>query len=129
MEEIEILDCVNNFKNFYECVSEENKEGFSEKDMAYIWFSSCVCDCTFYDYGLDLEWGEKLYKTIKAITDRTQSELMEEMYKDYIICLNLIGVTNFEWGSSIRYCWFENADIENRFKESIKQIKDIVEKE
>lgn len=123
----EVIDCVNNFKNYWECELEENKKGFTEKDMAYIWFASCICNCTFYDYGLDINWGEKLYKTIKAIINRTQDKLMEEMYENYIICLNLIGVDNFEWGSSIRYCWFENADIENRFKESIEQIKNIVE--
>ena len=125
--EYRTLDCINKFKDYYE-VEKENNPEFTQKELAYIWFSGNVCNCTFYDYGMDMKWGEKLYKTIKAVINDTQDEMLNEMYEEYLICLNLIGEDNFEWGSSIRYCWFENEDIRTYFTERVEQIKDIIEK-
>jgi len=118
---MEIIDCVENFENYYKySVSDEDKEWFTKEEFKYIWL--CGFFAVFYDYDLELKWGKLLYETIIAIIERKQSELINKNYEEYLLCLNLIGEENFNWGSSIRFCWFENDEIENKYKNYLKQI-------
>ena len=117
----EIIDCIENFENYYKYVhSEEDKEMYTKEEFGYIWL--CGLFATFYDSDMELKWGKLLYETIIAIIERKQSELMDKNYEEYLICLNLIGEENLEWGTSIRFCWFENEGIKNKYKGYLKQI-------
>lgn len=118
---MEIIDCVNDFENFYDFLTDDNgKNEYKKEEWKYIWFAQNIIGTTFYDDDMALKWGKLLYKTVKAILERTQSELLESMYEEYLICLNLIGEEKFEWGSSIRYCWFEDYTIEKKIKKIIE---------
>lgn len=117
----EIIDCVENFENYYKYVeSEENKEMYTKEEFGYIWL--CGLFATFYDSDIELKWGKLLYETLVAIIERKQSELINKNYEEYLLCLNLIGEENLNWGSSIRFCWFDDDAIENKYKNYLKQL-------
>lgn len=117
----EIIDCVENFENYYKYVeSEENKEMYTKEEFGYIWL--CGLFATFYDSDIELKWGKLLYETLVAIIERKQSELINKNYEEYLLCLNLIGAENLEWGTSIRFCWFDSEEIKNKYKGYLKQI-------
>lgn len=109
------------FKFYLEYVS--NKEDFNEDEIKLIWFAEEIIDFTGYDDDLSLKMGKQLFETAKAIIDRTQQEYMKESYGMYIVCLNLIGVNNLNWGTSIRYCWFEDTEKAKLIKEAVKFIE------
>ena len=48
---------------------------------------------------------------------------MKENYEMYIVCLNLIGLDNLNWGTSIRYCWFEDTKKAKLIQEAVKFIE------
>ena len=109
------------FKTYLEYVA--NKEDFSEDDIKLIWFAEEIIDFAGYDDDLSLKIGKQLFETAKAIINRTQQEYMKENYEMYIICLNLIGLDNLSWGTSIRYCWFEDTEKTKLIQEAIKFIE------
>lgn len=124
MKEDTIYDCVENFEDYFECIDDEQlKEWYTKKELSYIWF--CDLFATFYDNDLELKYGKLLYETIKSIIDRTQIDLINEKYEEYLLCLNLIGVDKLDWGSSIRFCWFDDKGIENKYKGYLKQIDSV----
>ena len=117
----EIIDCVENFENYYEySCDEETKKMFTKEEFGYIWL--CGLFATFYDSDIELKWGKLLYETLVAIIERKQSELINKNYEEYLLCLNLIGEENLNWGSSIRFCWFDDDAIENKYKNYLKQL-------
>lgn len=117
----EIIDCIENFENYYKYIcGEETKKMFTKEECGYIWL--CSLFATFYDSDMELKWGKLLYETIIAIIERKQSELLDKNYEEYLICLNLIGVDILNWGTSIRFCWFDSEEIENKYKNYLKQI-------
>lgn len=121
MKEENIIDCVENFENYYKyIIGEENQKIHTKEEFGYIWL--CGLFATFYDDDMDLKWGKLLYETIIAIIEKNQNILLNQKYEEYLLCLNLIGVENLEWGTSIRFCWFENKKIENKYKSYLKQI-------
>ena len=109
------------FKTYLEYTA--NKEEFSEDDIKLIWFAEEIVNFTGYDDNLSLKIGKQLFKTAKAIINRTQQEHIKENYEMYIICLNLIGPDNLNWGTSIRYCWFEDTEKAKLIQEAIKFIE------
>lgn len=109
------------FKTYLEYVT--NKEDFSEDDIKLIWFAEEIVNFTGYDDNLSLKIGKQLFETAKAIINRTQQEYMKVNYEMYIICLNLIGTDNLNWGTSIRYCWFEDTEKAKLIQEAIKFIE------
>lgn len=127
-EKTEVIDCVDNFENYYE-IEKDKGCSYSKKEYAFIWFASNIVYTAFYDDDLSLKWGEKLYRTVKAMLEGTQLSMIENHYEDYLICLNLINKNDnvLEWGSSIRYCWFEDLVIKQQYIKAIKQIQNIVE--
>jgi len=117
----ETIDCIENFENFYKYIlDEETKKMYTKEECGYMW----LCDffTTFYDSDMELKWGKLLYETIIAIIERKQDILINRNYEEYLICLNLIGEENLEWGTSIRFCWFENEEIKNKYKGYLKQL-------
>lgn len=117
----ETIDCIENFENYYKYVcDEETKKMFAKEECGYIWF--CSLFATFYDSGIELKWGKVLYETIIAIIERNQAKLLDEKYEEYLLCLNLIGTDKLNWGSSIRFCWFDDDAIENKYKNYLKQL-------
>ena len=117
----EIIDCVENFENYYKYVhSEEVKEMYTKEEFGYIWL--CGLFATFYDSDMELKWGKLLYETLVAIIERKQSELINKNYEEYLLCLNLIGEENLNWGSSIRFCWFDDDKLEKKYKNYLKQL-------
>ena len=117
----EIIDCVENFENYYKyMIDDEDKNLYTKEEWGYIWL--CDLFATFYDSGMELKWGKLLYETIAAIIERNQDILLNKNYEEYLICLNLIGVDKLNWGSSIRFCWFDNDEIENKYKNYLKQL-------
>lgn len=130
MEEIKTLDPISNFKDYLEVYKETHEDfDYTEKDLAYIWFADNVCNTTFYDDSISLKWGKKLYRTVKAIVKETQLNMIEKHYEEYLICLNLINKNDdvLEWGTSIRFAWFEDLVVKQHYIDSIKQIEKIVE--
>ena len=125
-KEYTIIDCINNFENYYNNIDKSFKEDFSKEELKYDWFAENIIGATFYDTDLSVKWGKLLYKTVKAILNETQSELLSKMYEEYLICLNLIGKDKLEWGTSIRYCWFNNNEKEyvKNLKNAIKQMEE-----
>lgn len=115
------MNMIEKFKTYLEYVP--NKEDFSEDDIKLIWFAEEIVDFTGYDDNLSLKIGRQLFGTAKAIMNRTQQEYMKENYEMYIICLNLIGLNNLNWGTSIRYCWFEDTEKAKLIQEAIKFIE------
>ena len=117
----ETIDCIETFENYYEYVcDEETKKMFTKEECGYIWF--CSLFTTFYDSDMELKWGKLLYETIIAIIERKQSTLLAEKYEEYLLCLNLIGIDKLNWGSSIRFCWFDDDGIKNKYKNYLKQL-------
>lgn len=117
----ETIDCIENFENFYKyTLDEEIKKMYTKEECGYMWL--CGLFATFYDSDMELKWGKLLYETLVAIIERKQSELMDKKYEEYLLCLNLIGEENLEWGTSIRFCWFDSEEIENKYKGYLKQI-------
>ena len=117
----ETIDCIENFENYYKYVcDEETKKMFSKGECGYIWF--CSLFTTFYDSDMELKWGKLLYETIIAILERKQDILLNKNYEEYLLCLNLIGTDKLNWGSSIRFCWFDATEIENKYKNYLKQL-------
>ena len=117
----ENIECVENFENYYKYVcDEETKKMFTKEECKYIWF--CNLFITFYDLDMELKWGKLLCETIIAIIKRNQLKLLNEKYEEYLLCLNLIGTDKLNWGSSIRFCWFDDDEIENKYKNYLKQI-------
>lgn len=117
----EIIDCIENFENFYKyTLDEETKKMYTKEECGYMW----LCDffATFYDSDMELKWGKLLYETLVAIIERKQSELINKNYEEYLLCLNLIGEENLNWGSSIRFCWFDDDAIKNKYKNYLKQL-------
>ena len=123
----EIMDCVNNFENYYEVLDKSFKEEFSKNELKWDWFAENIIGVTFYDTELSIKWGKLLYKTVTSILDGTQSKVLSEMYEEYLICLNLIGTDNLEWGTSIRYCWFDKEEYIKNLENAIKQVEVIYE--
>lgn len=125
----EIMDCINNFENHYKVLDKSFKEEFSKNELKWDWFAENIIGVTFYDTELSIKWGKLLYKTVTSILDGTQSKVLSEMYEEYLICLNLIGEDNLEWGTSIRYCWFDNSQEEyiKNLENAIKQVEVIYE--
>lgn len=121
-DEKNVLELKKRFEEYCE-MTEINKQGYEEEECKYIWFAEDIINFTAYDDDLSLLVGKRLYDTCKAIINKTQSEYMEEHYEDYIICLNLIGKDNFNWGSSIRFCWFENNSKTQKIINAIKFIE------
>lgn len=122
----EIIDCVENFENYYEYTSDEKvKELYTKKELGYIWF--CDLFATFYDTDLALKYGKLLYETITAIVERNQDVMLNQKYEEYLLCLNIIGTNQLNWGSSIRFCWFDSEELKNKYKGYLKQIDDIKE--
>ena len=109
------------FQSYLDYVSE--KEEFNELQIKYIWFAEEIIDFTGYDDDLSLRIGKQLFETAKSIMNRTQQEYMKENYEMYIVCLNLIGLENLNWGTSIRYCWFENTEKAKIIQEAVKFIE------
>ena len=118
----EIIDCVNDFENYYDSLDASFKCAFSKDELIWDWFAECILDVAFYDTELSIKWGKLLYKTIKSILEDKQSEIMSDMYEEYLICLNLIGIDKLEWGTSIRYCWFDDKEYVDKLKKAIKQL-------
>lgn len=117
----ESIDCVENFENYYEYVADEElKKIYTKEEIGYIWF--CNLFAIFYDNDMELKWGKMLYETTIAILERKQDILLNKNYEEYLLCLNLIGIENLEWGTSIRFCWFKNEEIKNKFKNYLKQL-------
>lgn len=129
--EYEIIDCVNVFENYYNNIDISFKEYYSKNDLKWDWFTENIIGVTFYDTDLSIKWGKLLYKTVKAILERLQSIIMSEMYEEYLVCLNLIGTDKLDWGSSIRYCWFNEEEKEyiDKLKDAIKQVEVDYERE
>ena len=121
----ETIDCIYNFENYYNYSLDETiKRVYSKEELKYYWFAENIIDIAFYDTDMAIKWGKLLYKTVKAILERKQAEIMEEMYEQYLICLNLIGIEKLDWGTSIRFCWFDlDTDYEERFKKIINEWK------
>ena len=119
--EDEIIDCIENFENYYKYIcDEETKKMFTKEECGYIWF--CSLFATFYDGDMELKWGKLLYETIIAIIEKNQAKLLDEKYEEYLLCLNLIGIDKLNWGSSIRFCWFDDDEIKNKYKNYLKQL-------
>ena len=117
----EIIDCIENFENYYKyACDEETKKIFTKEECGYIWL--CGLFATFYDSDMELKWGKLLYKTIIAIIERKQVILLNKKYEEYLLCLNLIGTDKLNWGSSIRFCWFDEDTIKNKYKNYLKQL-------
>jgi hypothetical protein len=117
----ETIDCIENFENYYKYVCDgETKKLFTKEECGYIWL--CSLFATFYDENMELKWGKLLYETIIAIIEKNQLKLLEEKYDEYLLCLNLIGTDKLDWGSSIRFCWFDDDVIENEYKNYLKQL-------
>ena len=79
-------------------------------DLLYAYLANDIFDYISYDDDLDIEMGKKLYKTIDAILMEEQEKLIEsDFYEDYIMCLNIMrfGCDKINWGTSIRFPWFE----------------------
>ena len=117
----EIIDCVENFENFYKYIlDEETKKMYTKEECGSMW----LCDffATFYDSDMELKWGKLLYETIIAIIERKQDILINRNYEEYLLCLNLIGIDKLNWGSSIRFCWFDDDTIKNKYKNYLKQL-------
>lgn len=121
---MEIIDCVNIFENYYNELSESIKKYVLKEDLKYDWFAECIIGTSFYDTDISIKWGKLLYRTVKAILDNKQQEFMSENYEEYLICLQLIGLDNLEWGSSIRFCWFDKEEYIDELKAAIKQIEE-----
>lgn len=117
--ESEIIDCVEVFKNYYDYICED-KELYTKKEYAYIWLCELFAD--FYDGNLDLKWGKLLYKTIKAVLEDDQMNMINNDYENYLICLQFLGENNLDWGSSIRFAWFNDR---KKFENYIKQIDEV----
>ena len=117
----ETIDCIETFENYYEYVcDEETKKMFTKEECGYIWF--CSLFATFYDSDMELKWGKLLYEAIIAIIEKSQAKLLDEKYEEYLLCLNLIGTDKLNWGSSIRFCWFDDDGIKNKYKNYLKQL-------
>ena len=117
----ETIDCIETFENYYEYVcDEETKKIYTKEECGYIWFSNLFA--TFYDSDMELKWGKLLYETIIAIIERNQAKLLDEKYEEYLLCLNLIGTDKLNWGSSIRFCWFDDDVIKNKYKNYLEQL-------
>lgn len=125
----EIIDCINNFENYYNNIDISFKEDYSKNELKWDWFAENIIGTTFYDTELSIKWGKLLYKTVTAILDGEQSKVLSDMYEEYLICLNLIGTDKLEWGTSIRYCWFDNGQEEyiKNLEIAIKQVEVIYE--
>lgn len=120
-ENNEVIDCIENFQNFYEyIIDEEDKKIYTKEEYGYIWF--CQLFATFYDSDVELKWGKLLYETIISILERKQDVLLNKNYEEYLLCLNLIGTDKLEWGTSIRFCWFEKEETKNKYKNYLKQL-------
>lgn len=113
----------------YNIIAELDDTDYTIEERAYIWLAEDVINFVAYDNDIDLKIGKKIYKTVEAIINRTQSEFMEEHYEDYIVCLNLIGEENLEWGTSIRYCWFDNTNQANKLINAYRLINKYKEKQ
>lgn len=117
----ETIDCIETFENYYEYVcDEETKKMFTKEECGYIWL--CSLFATFYDSDMELKWGKLLYEAIISIIERKQDILLNKSYEEYLICLNLIGLDNLNWGTSIRFCWFDNNELEKKYKSYLKQL-------
>ena len=117
----EIIDCIENFENYYKYVCDEGtKKFFTKEECGYIWL--CSLFATFYDSDMELKWGKLLYETIIAIIERKKDTLLNKKYEEYLLCLNLIGTEKLNWGSSIRFCWFDDDAIKNKYKNYLKQL-------
>ena len=115
------MSVIEEFKTYLEYVPQ--KEDFNEDEIKLIWFAEEIIDFTGYDDNLSLKIGRQLYEIAKAIINRTQQEYMKENYEIYIVCLNLIGLNNLNWGTSIRYCWFEDTEKAKLIQEAVKFIE------
>ena len=119
--EEETVESLENFEYYYKYIcDDEEKKWFTKEECGYIWL--CSLFATFYDSNLELKWGKLLYETIIAIIERNQEKLLNEKYEDYLLCLNLIGTDKLNWGSSIRFCWFDNDEIKNKYINYLKQL-------
>lgn len=82
-------------------------------NLLYAYLANDIFDYISYDDDLDIEMGKKLYKTIDAILKKEQEKLIEsDFYEDYIVCLNLMQLNceKINWGTSIRFPWFEYGE-------------------
>lgn len=121
MKKEEIIDCIYNFENYYKyIIDEERKKIHTKEEWGYIWL--CGLFATFYDDDMDLKWGKLLYETIIAIIERKQDILINRNYEEYLLCLNLIGTDKLNWGSSIRFCWFDDDELKKKYKGYLKQL-------
>ena len=117
----------NNIEQDYKEFKEQSERddptlGYTEEELRYIWFAEDIIGFTSYDDELSYKMGKKLFETCKAIILSNQIELINNDYEYYIICLNLIGEDNLDWGSSIRFCWFNDNDKTYRITDAVKYI-------
>lgn len=93
----------NKIKNGY-TKYKERYENFTE-----IEYMGDILGLTTYDENLTLMFCFDAAMTIDAIINNKQSELMSDdlRYKNYIMMLNIEFFDCLDWGSSIRYCWFD----------------------
>ena len=101
----------------------ESLDFFSDFDKKILFLTEEIIGIVTYDDDITLEIGKKIYKTILAVLKNKQLEIVQgDFYADYILCLNLIGIENFDWGTSIRFCWFEDNEKVKKIKNTIKFI-------
>lgn len=113
------MKTIENLQESFENYRTAIKGSYPEKDAApkhnellLMWLADEVIDLTFYDDALSYLIGKDLFLTINAILKDKQEYMLKDniLYTRYLICLNLIGVDHLNWGSSIRYCWFEDDE-------------------
>lgn len=121
MNNEDMENSIYNFEYYYNTIDENERKLFNKQEIGYVWLCDLL-NVTFYDYSLEIKWGKLLYDTIIAILEDKQNIIMADKYEEYLLCLNLIGEDKFDWGTSIRYCWFDNEEIKNEFINYVKQI-------
>ena len=94
----------------YSAMIEEQGGSLKGLDLLYAYLSDVIFDYIAYDDDLSIEMGKSFYKVIDSIINETQDQLIEsDFYSEYITILNLMRINcdKINWGTSIRFPWFE----------------------
>ena len=130
MSDYTYLDCIRN--------AERSGDVFdSELDKLYYALADYIFDYASYDTSLSIRMGQRFFVTIDAILNHRQERLINsDFYEAYIMCLNLMqhNCKKIDWGTSIRFCWFNYGEeefwSESHYKEMLKiynKIKKLLE--
>ena len=100
-------------------IGDDLVEHFTYEEWVYIYLSDVVCNLTTYDFEISLSIGKDLWWLLDVVGKKEQLPVMRDkvLYEKYIRTINLFDVDkHFEWGTSIRYAWFESDYIKSLYE-------------